>query len=71
MCQVPKAIMFNMVNQVKENFHNELVSTLYSDETITDLMREPTEVLPYPLTRHSSLIQPLIPTDGPTPKDHS
>jgi len=42
--KVPKAIMATMVNRLKDNLHNELVTALYEDQTIDDLMREPEEV---------------------------
>lgn len=41
---VPKTIMSFLVNHVKENIQNELVSTLYKEDMLTDLLRETSDI---------------------------
>mmetsp|Transcript_83975 Transcript_83975/g.237666 ORF Transcript_83975/g.237666 Transcript_83975/m.237666 type:complete len:260 (-) Transcript_83975:98-877(-) len=44
MDMVPKTIMFFLVNYAKENLQNELVSSLYKDSSMADVMRETPDV---------------------------
>ena len=41
---VPKTIMHFLVNNFKETLQNELVSQLYKDQIMTDLMRETEDI---------------------------
>ena len=41
---VPKTIMSFLVNHAKENVQNELVSTLYKEEMLTELLRETSDI---------------------------
>ena len=44
MDMVPKTIMFFLVNHLKENLQNELVSHLYKESLMTEVMRETPDV---------------------------
>merc|ERR1711988_1532931 len=42
--KVPKAIMATLVNCLKENLQNELITALYDDVAVDELMKEPEEI---------------------------
>jgi dynamin 1-like protein len=42
--QVPKAIMCVIVNHLKEHLQTELITALYEDASIVDIMSEPAEI---------------------------